>query len=1286
VDTQADKGADLSSDARRTQPARPTLTPAGDPIQEILGREVRVLEIQSQLEIAQRALVVAQERERRQLELTEVLRTDLRQQRNATLAAMREAEKLRRSFHYRFGKALIDSFTSLSGLVRLPGAIAELLRDIVRRKRAHGRGAAADEASTGIDTKPLLDAIHAKGLDGARTAIAKLDGGDLRRRAMLLSELSRLVDTANPAAAVELAREAATIDPRPFRAKHLAFLLAGQGQIAEPLSLLDSLPAEDLARFKPSERLRRDRLSGMARLLAAPSLIPAKAAAPAFEGADRRILFVASSAMPYHLSGYTRRTHALVTGARRDGWDVQFATRPGYPADRTDTVSPDLAAKIDLKGAEPLILEGPSLARMPIDRWVAAAADIIEAKARALAVSAIHAPSNWQNGLPALIAARRLGLPFVYGVRGFWEMTRASRQPNWARSEEHRLNADMENLVAGAAERIVTQSLRLADILVKRGAERERITVVPNGSDAEPVALEHAGEARAALGLDRTGFWIGYVGSVVDYEGVDDLVRAVALLTEEGIDAHAVIAGDGNGLAVAVALAGELDVRDRVVFLGTVAPDIGERVLAASDVVALPRHSFAVTDLVEPLKPAEAMASLRPLVASDVIPHRDVIVDGRTGLLHRAGDARDLAAKLRRVAENPALAAGLAEGALAFVNSNRRWSDITPRLELAWEEALSMAPADAGALQLRPAAPAKTETPATADGILTLRADVRSFTDEERRMFSHLADTAFKLGGLAQLQMLAIRQGQGQMPVFRARCLVLAAAAARRHNDLVGELMLLEAAREVQASPATWRPLARAYWYRGEIARARALISRLEEAEVRRPTVETAQLKKRIAQRATLMEAGSGFLEQYGTPSRTITQARLDSAAYFLHFTLPYASNGYATRSHGLLRGIRDAGVDVQALSRAGFPLDTPAFRKTGDVPETDVIDGVTYHRVLGGSRVDDPELDYILHSADQYEQAIRWMRPGVVHAASNYTTGLPALLAARRTGRPFIYEVRGFWEITRATRQTEFERNPQYEMIRALENLVARSADRVITLTEGMRRQLVESGVPADRISVVPNSVDPSVFHKMPRDEALAERLGLPDGVPVIGYVGSIVGYEGLDDLVSAAAMLRDKGKDFRILLVGDGEAQPVVMELVRGLGLAGRVVAPGRVPSKEVTSYYSLIDICPFPRKPIPLCEIVSPLKPFEALAMHKAVIASNVAALAEIVDDRHTGLLFAKGDVADLARALEELVDSPELRTRLGDAGRVWIEHQRSWDSAGAAIAALYRELNPAGAGDL
>jgi glycosyltransferase involved in cell wall biosynthesis len=180
---------------------------------------------------------------------------------------------------------------------------------------------------------------------------------------------------------------------------------------------------------------------------------------------------------------------------------------------------------------------------------------------------------------------------------------------------------------------------------------------------------------------------------------------------------------------------------------------------------------------------------------------------------------------------------------------------------------------------------------------------------------------------------------------------------------------------------------------------------------------------------------------------------------------------------------------------------------------------------------------------------------------------------------------------------------------------------------------------------------------------------------VPVIGYVGSFVDYEGLDDLVRAAAMMQAEGTDFRLLLVGDGTASEQVRDLIAATGLVDRTALPGRVPHEEVEGYYSLIDICPFPRKPLPVCEVVSPLKPFEALAMGKAVVASDVRALAEIVAHERTGLLFPKGNHEHLAASLTRLVQDPLLIKRLGRAGREWVIAERSWTRAGKLVVEVY-----------
>jgi glycosyltransferase involved in cell wall biosynthesis len=220
---------------------------------------------------------------------------------------------------------------------------------------------------------------------------------------------------------------------------------------------------------------------------------------------------------------------------------------------------------------------------------------------------------------------------------------------------------------------------------------------------------------------------------------------------------------------------------------------------------------------------------------------------------------------------------------------------------------------------------------------------------------------------------------------------------------------------------------------------------------------------------------------------------------------------------------------------------------------------------------------------------------------------------------------------------------------------------------------------VPSERIDLLPNSCDPDRFEPRARDDELAARLGIEPGVPVIGYIGTFVDYEGLEDLAAACALLKTRGLKFRLMLVGNENASgqergPITAQIIEAATAAGMLdwlLLPGRVPHDEVESYYSLIDIAPFPRKPWPVCEMVSPMKPLEALAMEKAVLVSNVRALAEMIRDGDTGLQFQKGDVNSLADALQRLLGDPALRRRLGVAGREWVVTDRTWNAVGRKL---------------
>lgn len=401
---------------------------------------------------------------------------------------------------------------------------------------------------------------------------------------------------------------------------------------------------------------------------------------------------------------------------------------------------------------------------------------------------------------------------------------------------------------------------------------------------------------------------------------------------------------------------------------------------------------------------------------------------------------------------------------------------------------------------------------------------------------------------------------------------------------------------------------------------------------------------------------------------------------YVLHNSLPYSSGGYATRAYGITSSLKRLGYDVCVVTRPGYPRDIAEELENEDVPEVwEDPEGVPYHRLFEPYRNHCDMKQYITLSADRLEEKFRELRPELVMSASNHITGLPALIAARRLGIPFIYEVRGLWEITRLSREKKFRDSPAFHVQRIFETQICKKANLVFTLTNQLKQELVDRGAPEDRIMVAPNACDPERFVPTAKDPEILKLHNIPADVPVIGYVGTFVIYEGLEELAEACGALKRRGRDFRLLLVGNenatgtgkGEITEGIERIARENGFEDWLIMPGRVPHEEARKYYSVIDIAPFPRKPWPVCEIVSPMKPMEAMAMEKAVIVSSVGALKDMVSPEKTGLIFEKGNYADLAAKLEYLLDNPELRKTLGQNAREFIRAERTWERTGMVM---------------
>ena len=414
--------------------------------------------------------------------------------------------------------------------------------------------------------------------------------------------------------------------------------------------------------------------------------------------------------------------------------------------------------------------------------------------------------------------------------------------------------------------------------------------------------------------------------------------------------------------------------------------------------------------------------------------------------------------------------------------------------------------------------------------------------------------------------------------------------------------------------------------------------------------------------------------------------ARPEAVLSVLAQSLPHQSGGYATRSHGVLTGLDALGWDVEAVTRLGFPYDRWPKGDARTVPAYDVVDGIRYTRILEGERRRYPQypLDsYVDRYAAAIQQHARRHRPALLHASSFHVNGLATRLAAARLGRAVrLRDARARGPDEGLPRPVVRRLRPAPASSTPSRAPRAQGAERVFVITEALKREMAARGVPEEKLVVLPNGVHTALFQPRERDAALEASLGLR-GKTVIGYAGGLVDYEGLDLLLEAVAALKRQrtgptGVDFHVVVVGDGHYEARLHALAERLGVLDVVTFTGRVPHEEVPAYLSLFDVAPFPRLPLPVCEMISPIKPFESMASGKAVVVSSVAALTEIVQDGTTGLVFEKGSAPDLARALGALLDSPELRFKLGESARTWVVNERDWSSVVDIVDATYREI--------
>lgn len=391
-----------------------------------------------------------------------------------------------------------------------------------------------------------------------------------------------------------------------------------------------------------------------------------KRATPTYEPREK-LLYALAASYPYHLNGYAARSHELLKLLKDAGQDVIAFTRCGYPWDRADSLAQPLAESCEVEGVSYEHSRKPAK-YLPLARYAPRAADVVARNAEANGCGAIHAPSNHVNALPALLAARRLGLPFQYEMRGLWELSRASRFPAFADSPSYRLGLDLEAFVAREADRVFVISAELGKYISENwGVDSAKIRLLPNCVNP----LKFAARPMAA----DNKFKMVYAGSLVEYEGLDTLIEAIDILRGEKTEICLDIIGRGEAGEKLRALTREKNLEDRVKFLGAMPPADARARVASCSLVCLPRKPYKVCELIPPIKLVEAMAFGRPVVVPDLPVFRDELGDLACGWTFKSGDAVDLARVLKRALLNPQARAEQGEKARERVLATRDWSD-----------------------------------------------------------------------------------------------------------------------------------------------------------------------------------------------------------------------------------------------------------------------------------------------------------------------------------------------------------------------------------------------------------------------------------------------------------------------------------------------------------------------------------------------------------------------------------------------------------------------------------
>jgi len=405
----------------------------------------------------------------------------------------------------------------------------------------------------------------------------------------------------------------------------------------------------------------------------------------------------------------------------------------------------------------------------------------------------------------------------------------------------------------------------------------------------------------------------------------------------------------------------------------------------------------------------------------------------------------------------------------------------------------------------------------------------------------------------------------------------------------------------------------------------------------------------------------------------TLQKAKEINILFAVHNSLPYDKAGYAIRTHAIVTQLHKKNISLVVATRPGYPWDLQKYRNL-PFKKQDYIDSVEYIHLEDTNRSfkKGADSDYINVYANELIKLAKERKSTIIHANSNYLNAHAAIQAANKLHIPSIYEIRGLWHLTRLTIDSSYRYNGMFEYEQKMVQTAAINATKVVVLSNAFKNLLVSWGIEEQKISVIPNAVDISLFEPQKPYNELIEKYKLQDRF-VVGFIGSLTAYEGLEYLVRAVDELSLK-YPISLVIVGDGKEKEKLQQITNNQN----IIFTGRVPHNEVKKYYSIFDVCAYPRTDDEVCRYIPPLKPLEAMAMQKPIIVSALAPLLEMVIDGQIGIVCQSDDIKSLQESILRLYRDTKLRAEIALQARDWVSKHRQQKDIFLQYLKIYKEL--------